>query len=64
MTFPSNKLISVKDLAEFLGVTTAALYKWIKEGTMPAPYRLGGPKGALRWDAATINSWLIGRKIK
>ena len=64
MIFPSNRLISVKDLAEVLGVTTAALYKWIKEGTMPAPYRLGGPKGALRWDPATINNWLLERRIK
>lgn len=64
MTFPSDKLLSVKDLADFLGVTTAALYKWIKDGTMPAPYRLGGPKGALRWDAATINNWLQETKGK
>jgi excisionase family DNA binding protein len=64
MTFPSDRLISVRELAEFLGVTTAALYKWIKEGSMPAPYRLGGPKGALRWDAATINSWLVETKSK
>jgi excisionase family DNA binding protein len=64
MTFPSDRLISVRELAEFLGVTTAALYKWIKDGSMPAPYRLGGPKGALRWDAATSNSWLVETKSK
>jgi excisionase family DNA binding protein len=64
MTFPSDRLISVRELAEFLGVTTAALYKWVKDGSMPAPYRLGGPKGALRWDAATINSWLVETKSK
>jgi excisionase family DNA binding protein len=64
MTFPSDRLISVRELSEFLGVTTAALYKWIKDGSMPAPYRLGGPKGALRWDAATINSWLVETKSK
>jgi|AntAceMinimDraft_8_1070364.scaffolds.fasta_scaffold33197_2 excisionase family DNA binding protein len=58
MTFPSEKLLSVKDLATFLGVTTAAVYKWIKQGSMPAPYRLGGVSGPLRWDAATINAWL------
>jgi excisionase family DNA binding protein len=62
--FPSDKLLSVRELADFLGVTTAALYKWIKEGTMPAPYRLGGPKGALRWDAATINQWLEETRSK
>ena len=64
MIFPSDKLLSVRELADFLGVTTAALYKWIKEGTMPAPYRLGGPKGALRWDAATINQWLEETRSK
>lgn len=59
MTFPSDKLVTVKELAEYLDVTTAAVYKWIKDGTMPAPYRLGGDsKGALRWTADEIDAWL------
>jgi excisionase family DNA binding protein len=56
---PSDKLVTVKELAEYLDVTTAAIYKWIKDGTMPAPYRLGGDtKGALRWPPEEINAWL------
>jgi excisionase family DNA binding protein len=63
MTVPSDKLVTVKEVAEYLDVTTAAVYKWIKEGSMPAPYRLGGAsKGALRWAAADINTWLEDTK--
>jgi excisionase family DNA binding protein len=58
MTFHSNKLVTVRELAEYLDVTTAAIYKWIKEDSMPTPYRLGGTKGALRWTAEEINAWL------
>ena len=58
MTFPSDKLVTVKEIAEYLDVTTAAVYKWVKEGTMPSPFRLGGPKSTLRWKAETINAWL------
>jgi len=62
MTFPSNKLVTTKQLADFLGVTTAAIYKWIKEDSMPRPIRLGGPKSTLRWQAHEINEWLETRK--
>ena len=58
MKFHSNKLVTVRELAEYLDVTTAAIYKWIKEDSMPAPYRIGGTKGALRWTAEEINAWL------
>jgi len=58
MKFRSNKLVTVREIAEYLDVTTAAIYKWIKEGSMPAPYRIGGTKGALRWHADDINAWL------
>lgn len=56
--FPSDKMVTVKELADYLDVTTAAVYKWIKEGSMPQPFRLGGAKGALRWDPSEIRAWL------
>lgn len=59
MKFPSDKLVTVKELAEYLDVTTAAVYKWVKDGVMPAPYRLGGDtKGCLRWSPEEVNAWL------
>jgi excisionase family DNA binding protein len=62
MTFPSKKLLSVKDISEYLQVTPAAVYKWVKEDTMPAPMRLGvGSRSMLRWSPDTVNAWLEER---
>jgi excisionase family DNA binding protein len=58
MSHSSAKLITVRELAEYLDVTPAALYKWIKEDRMPKPLRLGGQKGTLRWRLEEINTWL------
>jgi len=62
MTFHSKKLITVKELAEYLDVTTAAIYKWVKEGSMPRPIRFGGPRSMLRWQPDQIETWLEERK--
>lgn len=61
MKFPSKKLVSVKEVSDILGVTTAAVYKWIKEGAIPSPIRIGGKRGILRWHPETINAWLEDR---
>jgi len=60
MTSRSNhlKLVTVREVAEYLDVTPAAIYKWVKDGTMPAPIRLGGPRSTLRWRRVVIEEWL------
>lgn len=62
MSLFNMRLITTKELADHLGVTTAAIYKWVKEGSMPKPIRLGGPKGTLRWRSDEIDAWLESRK--
>ena len=32
MTSPSNRLLRVSEVAELLGVSTSAIYKWTKAG--------------------------------
>lgn len=61
MIFPSNKLLTVREIAEALDVTPQAIYKWVKQGMMPQPLRLGGPKAMLRWRPDVINDWLVKR---
>jgi excisionase family DNA binding protein len=55
-------MLSVKEIADYLQVTPAAVYKWIKDETIPAPMRLGqGSRATLRWSPDTINTWLEER---
>jgi excisionase family DNA binding protein len=61
MMYRSKKLVTVREVAERLDVTTAAVYKWIKEKSMPAPLRLGGPRGVIRWFPEEIDEWLEGQ---
>lgn len=63
MTFPSDRMLSAKDIAEHLHVTKAAVYKWTKEGSIPQPHRLGGgARSTLRWKSDEINAWLMENK--
>lgn len=60
MTFPSDRMLSARDIAEHLNVTKAAVYKWVKEDSIPQPYRLGGgARPTLRWKPDVINAWLL-----
>jgi excisionase family DNA binding protein len=61
MKFPSSKLVTVKEVSVLLGVTTAAVYKWVKDDEIPAPLRIGGPRGILRWHPEILNAWLEER---
>lgn len=62
MIFPSNRMLSVKDISAYLQVTPAAVYKWVKDEKMPAPLRLGqGSRSTLRWSPDTINAWIRER---
>ena len=61
MKFRSDKYVTARDLSELLGVTKAAIYKWVKEGTMPTPTRIGGKRGVLRWHPSVIEEWLEER---
>ena len=52
MTSPSNRLLRVSEVAELLGVSTSAIYKWTKAGDFPQPLVLGdesNKRTASRW---------------
>lgn len=61
--FPSEKLLKMADICEYLGVTDAAIYKWMKDAGFPEPIRLGagGKRSALRWKPEELNRWLSSR---
>jgi predicted DNA-binding transcriptional regulator AlpA len=47
-------LLSARQLAERYGVSKASIYRWVQEGVIPPPQKLG-PRVS-RWDGADIEA--------
>jgi excisionase family DNA binding protein len=52
---------SVDDLAAYLGVPVATIYKWRTTGDAPPGYRIGRH---LRFKPADVDQWLTERRDK
>lgn len=50
-----DRLLRLKDVVQQLSLHHATLYRWIKAGQFPAPYRFG--KRCVRWSQAEIDRW-------
>lgn len=50
-----ERLLSVDEVAEFLGIPVATLYQWRHKGAGPAAYRVGRH---LRYEPAMVRAWL------
>jgi excisionase family DNA binding protein len=59
MSTSAPELLSVRDVAERLGVTTKTVRRKIARGQIPA-VQLGGPGSELRVDERELNEWLYG----
>lgn len=49
------RLLDTRDLADIIGVSTAAIYTRHCRGQIPKAMNIGG---SLRWHPDTINRWL------
>lgn len=52
------RLLTVRDLAAFLGVHEKTVYAWVERGSMPH-YKIGG---RVRFDSAQVQKWLRSRR--
>jgi excisionase family DNA binding protein len=52
-------LLTVRELAELLGVPVKTVYRWRHRGEGPQPIRVGR---FLRFDPADVSRWLEARK--
>lgn len=59
MQSPSEKLLRIREVAKWLGVSTTTIYKWVKEDRFPKPIILADH--ASRWVEAEIADWLASR---
>jgi excisionase family DNA binding protein len=52
---PMDKLLTVDDVAEYLGVPVNTLFQWRHKGTGPVAFRIGRH---LRYDPLDVRQWL------
>lgn len=53
-----RKFIPKRVLAErYGGVHQATIDRWVREGRLPAPVKLGGPNGACLWAEDILLAW-------
>jgi excisionase family DNA binding protein len=50
-----ERLLTVEEVADFLGVPVNTLYQWRHKGTGPIAFRVGR---FLRYDPAEVRDWL------
>ena len=50
-----GQLLTLREVCELLKVSRSSVYKWISEGTFPAPIRIGDR--AVRWQSDQIANW-------
>jgi len=50
-----EKLLSVDEVADYLGIPVNTLYQWRHKGTGPMAFRVGL---FLRYDPAAVRNWL------
>jgi len=52
---PSNQMLSVRQVAALLQVSTRTVWRLLSAGTLPSPVRLGG---CVRWRVDDIAGWI------
>ena len=55
-----QQLATTKNRKGLLPVSPATVWRWVRDGKFPAPFKLG--KGTTVWDAALVEDFLISAK--
>ena len=52
-------MMTVREVAEALGVSERSVWRWSTDGTLPPGIRIGG---SVRWSEKSIREWLEQRE--
>lgn len=55
-----QQLASRNGVAGMLPVSTATLWRWVKEGKFPKPFKLGARVTV--WDAAEVDAFIVAQR--
>lgn len=59
-TIKSQHFLTIRDLAEILGISVATLYRWRAEGVdLPPAIELGS---RLRWRRESVDAWAAAKE--
>jgi prophage regulatory protein len=56
---PTRRYLRAQELATMLAVHRSTLWRWVQDGHLPRPVRLG--PNTVAWDSNQIEAWLAGR---
>ncbi|AZV39954.1 helix-turn-helix transcriptional regulator [Komagataeibacter xylinus] len=56
-----SQLLTAKEVAKQLRITTRTIYRRLEQGVFPQPIRLG-PQ-CVRWDEADIKAWIDRNRV-
>ena len=59
-SIPTHKYLRAQELATMLAVHRTTLWRWVHEGHLPRPVRLG--PNTVAWDSTQIDVWLAVRE--
>lgn len=56
----SSKLITKKQVARILGVSSSTVFRWSNNGHLPKPFSIGPNRTV--WDLDELNTWIEDKK--
>lgn len=59
MSKQSLRYVSDKQLSERLEVSRQTVWRWVREGNLPSPIKLGS--NCTRWKLSDIEAWEAGK---
>ncbi|WP_322003340.1 helix-turn-helix transcriptional regulator [Marinobacter alexandrii] len=59
MSKQSPRYVSDKQLSERLEVSRQTIWRWVREGNLPSPIKLG--TNCTRWKLSDIENWEAGK---
>lgn len=57
---PRDPVLRLKDVIALVSLSKSTIYAGVKEGTFPAPVRLG--RRAVGWLLSVLQAWIAGRR--
>ena len=59
---PSRQYIRAQELATMLAVHRTTLWRWVHDGHLPRPVKLG--PNTVAWESTQIDAWLAAREAE